>query len=163
MEVGVEVHERFLPGVGRKYSILPEAGGELVVVIHHSGRRELLYFGAEESEPDLAIQLSDAEAKELGAILSGFLFQPELGGKAATELVGQSIEWHQLPVSSNWVDQTVADLQIQGVYILAVLRQGDILIPNPAKDVRLEASDTIIVAGERELIDRFRSHYEAGL
>lgn len=153
----MEVQERTLPGVGHKYLVRPEAGGELVIVIHHSGKREVLYFAADEEEPRLTLELTDAEAREVGAILAGVLFQPETVGDVATRLAGQAIEWHQLPVTSDRVGRTIGDLQTGDAHILAILRAGDVLIPNPAPTTRLEAGDTVVVAGSRDAVVRFRS------
>src|SRR4051812_3523305 len=110
----MEVYERPLPGVGRKFTIRPNAGGELVVVVHHSGRRELLYFTLNEDEPRMALELTDGEAREFGAILAGMLFQPEAVGDVNASLAGHAIEWHQLEVGSGWVGKTVGELQTTG-------------------------------------------------
>lgn len=81
----MRVDESVLPGVGRKFTITTQSGDCLVVVIHHSGRREVqTYEGPEADEPLYALDLTDQEARQLGAILGGVLFQSEVA-----ELVGQ--------------------------------------------------------------------------
>ncbi len=153
----MEVHERALPGVGHKYTLRPEAGGELVVVIHHSGKRELLYLADEDSEPRMALELNDLEAREVGAILAGVMFQPEAVGDVATRIASQAIEWHQLPVGSQWIGHSVGELEQDDVHVLAILRDDDVLIPKPDPDTRLRASDTVVVAGSRGAVAKFRS------
>jgi TrkA domain protein len=154
----MEVHERPLPGVGHKYTVCPEAGGELVVVVHHSGRRELLYFAPdEEAEPRMMLELADREARELGAILAGMLFQPEAVGDVSARLAGHAIEWHQLGVGSAWVGKTVGELWKEDVHVAAIPRGTDVLIPNPPTDTRLEPSDTIVVIGMRGAVSDFRN------
>ncbi|HYZ31745.1 MAG TPA: TrkA C-terminal domain-containing protein [Crenalkalicoccus sp.] len=155
----MEVHERPLPGVGHRYRVRPEAGGELVVVVHHSGRRELLYFAPNEEEPRMMLELADREARELGAILAGMLFQPEAVGAVSTRLAGHAIEWHQLEVGSRWVGKTVGDLWSTDCHVVAILR-GDVLIPNPPPDTRLEPDDTIVVIGMRGAVSDFRIHLQ---
>jgi TrkA domain protein len=153
----MEVYERPLPGVGRKFTIRPNAGGDLVVVVHHSGRRELLYFAPKDDEPRMMLELTDREARELGAILAGMLFQPEAVGDVSARLAGHAIEWHQLEVGSEWVGKTVGDLETVDAHMVAILRGPDVLIPNPPPNTRLEPSDTIVVIGMRGAISDFRT------
>ena len=156
----MKIHERPLPGVGTKYTIRPDAGGQLIVIIHHTGKRELLYFSQNQDEPQMVLDLSDTEAKELGAIVAGMMFQPEAGGEATTQLAGQSIEWHQLPISSDWINKTIGELQTEGLHVLAIMREGGALIPSPDPEIRLQASDTIMVMGGNKSIADFRAQFE---
>jgi TrkA domain protein len=156
----MQVHERSLPGVGHKYTIRPRAGGELVVVVHHSGRREFLYFAPGEERPRMMLELADGEARELGAIMAGMLFQPEAVGDVSARLGAHAIEWHQLEVGSAWVGKTVSDLETADARVVAVIRGSDLLIPNPSPDMRLEPSDVVVVIGARGAVSDFRSRLE---
>ena len=85
----MRVEEVDLPGVGRKFTIQTQSGDEIVIVVHHSGRRQMLYYeDSTGDEPVVALDLTDEEARELGAILSGVLFYPELTGAAGTRQAG---------------------------------------------------------------------------
>jgi TrkA domain protein len=64
-----------LPGIGRSYQMTGTNGGRITVVVHHSGRRVVygLNAGADQAS---AVELSDQQARKLGAILGGAFFKP---------------------------------------------------------------------------------------
>jgi len=88
----MKVEEVVLPGVGRKFIMELQSGDRLVVVIHYSGKRELQYYRkGEEDEPTAALDLTEEEARELGAILAGVLFHPEAVGETQSKLGGPGL------------------------------------------------------------------------
>jgi len=127
----MRVEESVLPGVGRKFMVTVRSGDRLVIVIHHSGSRELHYYERGMDEPTAVLDLTDEEARELGAILAGVLFTPEAVGDTQTKLAQDTIEWVRLGPGAPCVGRTVKELQEQGAHLLAVLREGQTLIPNP--------------------------------
>ncbi len=137
-----------------------QSGDEIVIVVHHSGRRQVLYYEADGGEePAAALDLTDEEARELGAILGGVLFHPELTAAATMRVGEQAIDWIAVP--PRLVGQRLADLQVpEGVHILAVCRH-ETLLPNPAADTRLEPGDMLVVAGPRRAIDMLRMQLKA--
>ena len=48
------------------------------VVVHHSGRRDVYVLPRGGGEPSAALTLTDAQARTLGAVLSGGYFQPAI-------------------------------------------------------------------------------------
>ncbi|HEU4741939.1 MAG TPA: TrkA C-terminal domain-containing protein [Meiothermus sp.] len=152
----MRVEEAVLPGVGRKYTISVRSGDRIVVVVHHSGGRELQYYEKGElEEPVATLDLTDEEARELGAILAGVLFAPEAVGDTRTKLAAESLEWVRIEPGSPAVRQQIGDFATSGVHTLAVLRGGEALLPNPAPETVLQAGDTLVVAGSREAVERF--------
>lgn len=153
----MRVEEVELPGVGRKFTIRTESGDEIVIVVHHSGRRQMLYYeGGMGDEPAAALDLTDDEARELGAILSGVLFHPELVGAATTQLADQAIEWIVVPAGP-LVGRSLGEIAtIQGAHVLAINRSGT-LLPSPTPDTRLHTGDTLIMAGKRDAVDAFKA------
>jgi TrkA domain protein len=152
----MRVEEVVLPGVGRKYTISVRSGDRLVVVVHHSGQRELQYFEKGEfEEPAATLDLTDEEARELGAILAGVLFAPEAVGDTQTKLATETMEWVKLEPGSPGAGRRVGDLATPGAHLLAVLREGEALLPNPPPDIVLQAGDTLVVAGPRAAVERF--------
>jgi TrkA domain protein len=156
----MRVEEVELPGVGHKFIIKVQSGDEIVIVVHHSGRRQVLYYEADGGEePAAALDLTDEEARELGAILSGVLFHPELTAAATMRVGEQAIDW--IPVPPRLQGQRLADLQLpEGVHILAICRH-ETLLPHPAPDTRLEAADMLVVAGPRNVVDALRARLKA--
>jgi TrkA domain protein len=153
----MRVEEVDLPGVGRKFTLQTQSGDEVVIVVHHSGRRQMLYYeDGTGDEPTVALDLTDEEARELGAILSGVLFYPELTGAAATRVAEQAIEWIEI-APGRLVGQQLGDLaRPQDAHILAISR-GGVLLPNPAPEMRLEAGDTLVLAGTRQAVDALKT------
>lgn len=153
----MRVEEVDLPGVGRKFTIRTQSGDEIVIVVHHSGRRQMLYYenGAGD-EPSAALDLTDEEARELGAILSGVLFYPELTGAAATRVAEQTIEWVAIP-PGRLVGQRLSDLDAPPEAAILAISRGGVLLPNPPPDTRLEAGDTLVLAGTRRAVDALKA------
>lgn len=154
----MRVEEAVLPGVGRKYTITVQSGDRIVIVVHHSGKREVQYFEAgEEDEPTMALDLTDEEARELGAILAGVLFHPEAVGDTQSKLGQKVIEWIKVLPGSKLAGKRLAELTLPpGAYPLAVDRPGAPLIPNPSPEVVLEVGDTLVVAGSREAVETLK-------
>jgi TrkA domain protein len=67
----MSVSESELPGIGRRYEIVAANRVRLVLVVHHSGRRDLFVLRRGEDEPTCAVELSDDQARRIGAILGG--------------------------------------------------------------------------------------------
>ena len=68
-----------LPGIGRRYQMTGSNGGRITVIVHHSGRR-VVYGRNADSDQASAVELSDHQARKLGAILGGAFFKPGGGG-----------------------------------------------------------------------------------
>jgi TrkA domain protein len=153
----MRVEEVDLPGVGRKFTMRTQSGDEIVIVVHHSGRRQLLHYeNNADDEPTTALDLTDEEARELGAILSGVLFHPELTGAATTRFAEQAIEWVVVPPGRK-VGQHIADIgSVGNAHILAISRGGT-LLPNPAPDTRLEVGDTLVLAGPHSAVEALKA------
>ncbi|GAA6755910.1 potassium transporter TrkA [Thermus sp. 2.9] len=154
----MKVEEVVLPGVGRKFTITVQSGDRLVIVVHHSGKRELQYFEAgEEDEPSATLDLTDEEARELGAILAGVLFHPEAVGDTQSKLGAKVIEWIKVLPGSKLAGRKVGEIPLPpGAHLLAVDRPGAPLIPNPGPEVVLEVGDTLVVAGSREAVEALK-------
>lgn len=155
----MRVEEAILPGVGRKYTITVQSGDRIVIVVHHSGKRELQYFeaGGEGDEPAMALDLTDEEARELGAILAGVLFHPEAVGDTQSKLGQKVIEWIKVLPGSKLAGRRVGDLHLPpGAHLLAVDRPGAPLMPHPSQETVLEVGDTLVVAGSREAVEALK-------
>ncbi len=154
----MRVEEVALPGVGRKFIITVQSGDRLVIVVHTSGKRELQYFEAgEEDEPTAALDLTDEEAREVGAILAGVLFHPEAVGDTQSKLGEKVIEWIKVLPGSPLVGKRVEEIPLPpGAHLLAVDRPGAPLLPNPGPGVALEVGDTLVLAGSREALEALK-------
>ncbi|MCS7170775.1 MAG: cation:proton antiporter regulatory subunit [Aquificaceae bacterium] len=152
----MEIRETDLPGIGKKYSMGLKEGRELVLVIYNTGRREIYLM--EDEEAAYVFDLTEEEAKELGFLLAGAMYQPVKSEKMELILKEVVMEWVKVEVGSNFVNKTIADLQIRrttGVSVIAIDRKGKIIpSPDPYKE-KIELGDILIVVGTRQQISHF--------
>lgn len=153
----MELREAHLPGVGRKYTLILQQGGQLILLIYNSGQREIFWVEAGEEDPCLSIRLTEEEAKEAAFILGGVRYQPLPPDKVSFLLREVVMEW--LPVAKGCFmeGKTLADLALRrrtGVSVIAILR-GTRTIPSPDPYTEtIEAGDTLVVVGTRTQIEK---------
>ena len=155
-----DVVDRSLPGIGHRYDLSSNDGTRVVVVIHHSGRRDLYVFTSGGDEPDDAVTLTDSQARTLGAILGGAYFKPAVVEELEAVIGGLVIDWITLEARSRGVGATIGELEIRrrtGITVVAILRDHTPLIaPDPTE--RLAAGDQLVVVGRQEDLPRFSHH-----
>jgi TrkA domain protein len=167
MQINIEVHD--LPGIGRRYDVHGEHGGRIAVVLHNTGRRDVYsYEGGRgggdigDDDADAVVQLSDAQARQLGAILGGAYFKPAMVEEVEAVIGALLIDWLTLGEDSPAVGKTIERLEIRqrtGMTIVAIVR-GREAIPMPAPDEVLRAGDRLVVVGRREDSPRLASLME---
>ncbi|RMF49414.1 MAG: potassium transporter TrkA, partial [Bacteroidetes bacterium] len=89
----MELREAHLPGLGRKYTLLLQQGGQLVIFVHTTGQREVFWIEPEEEEPAFSVKLTDEEAREVAFILGGVRYQPLPADKLQFLLQELVMEW----------------------------------------------------------------------
>ena len=165
MQVDIEVHD--LPGIGRRYDVHGEHGGRVAVVVHNTGRRDVYSYergGGEvgEDDADAVVQLSDAQARQLGAILGGVYFKPAMVEEVEAVIGELLIDWVTLAEDSPAVGRSIEELEIRqrtGMTIVAIVR-GREAIPMPGPDAVLRSADRLVVVGRREDSARLASLIE---
>ncbi len=152
----MDIRETDLPGIGKKYSMSLKEGRELVLVIYNTGKREIYLM--EDEETSCIFDLTEEEAKELGFLLAGALYQPIKTDKMELILKEVVMEWVKIEPGSNFAGKTIAELQIRrttGVSVIAIDRKGKIIpSPDPYKE-KIEIGDILIVVGSRPQINHF--------
>lgn len=74
--MGQGIHVQELPGVGKLYNIDLDRGGPRVsVVVRRDGTRDLYVFRAGNDDPAAVVEMSEGQARKLGAVLSGTFFE----------------------------------------------------------------------------------------
>ena len=143
----IEVRETRLPGVGKKFTMRTQRGEDVCAVVHIDGRRELYHRPDPDEDADAVIVLTDEEAHELGSILGGVVYRPELLDHLEVALSDLAIEWIDIPDDSPLVGLTVATCRIRtttGGTIIAIIRpEGARAMPHPDEVIR--AGDTLVV------------------
>jgi TrkA domain protein len=157
--------EAELPGIGRRFTLPLESGGELAVVVHKSGDKDL-YFREPGGDDPIAVELGDGEAKRLAAVLTGGFWQPSpidmfraaLAKKAGLETV-------TVLGASPIVGRKITDLEIRrrtGCSIVAILREDGSSLPNPAPETAVEANDILVVIADAEGVAKLEDLVHAG-
>ncbi|MBE0465812.1 MAG: cation:proton antiporter regulatory subunit [Candidatus Desulforudis sp.] len=141
-----------LPGIGRKYTIYPVEGSMFVIIIHHTGRREIYFMRDEDDdEPLLTFELNDEEARKVGAILLGVDYQPVSGDRLDTLLKNIRIEWIQVAPRSEVANRKIKDTRIRtitGATVIGIQR-GDEIIGSPDVEEALLPGDVLMAIGKR--------------
>jgi TrkA domain protein len=153
----IEVRETRLPGVGTKFTMETHRDETVCAVVHTDGVRELYHYTEEDEEPHRVL-LNDEEARQLGAILGGVIYRPQLVQDLELALKDLVIEWIELSASSPLVGRTVMTCRIRrdtGSTIIAILREeGSVAMPHP--DEVLRAGDVLVVIGRPEVFSQIR-------
>ena len=154
-----QVHEQELPGIGRRYSVQAD-GGEVSVVIHHSGRRDIYLADATGHRAPAVATLSDDQARRLGAVLAGAYFQPTLTRQIEAVIGGLLIDWVTIGADAPAAGRSIADMQVRRrtrMTIVAILRGDDaVVVPEPTEV--LNPGDRVVIVGRPEDLDGFVRH-----
>jgi TrkA domain protein len=151
------VEECSLPGVGHRFDLATDDGWKVVVVVHHTGRRDLYVLGRGEQEPRASVTLSDRQARVLGAIVGGSYFQPAAVERVEEVVGGLLIDWLPLEAGAPAAGRSLESLEIRartGMTIVAILR-GDDAIVTPEPTEVLQVGDVLVIAGKRADRARF--------
>lgn len=155
-----EVREQALPGIGRRYEVTGIEGGSAVVVIHHSGRRDLYLIPSGSEEPKATLTLTDHQSRTLGAILGGAYFSPAVVEEMEAVIGELLIDWVTLRPDSPGAHQSIAELEIRRrtKMTVAALSRGSQTIIAPEPYEVLQPGDRLVVVGRREDLAAFSSH-----
>ncbi len=154
----MQFRETDLPGVGKRYTLELEGGGELTLIIHNTGRREIYIIEEEEEEPTCVISLTEDEAKELGFLLAGTTYQPVAPEKMELIMKEMVMEWVRVGNSSKLTNKTIAEAQIRkrtGASVVAIIRGDDMLVNPDPSTTKILPKDILVVAGTRQQIKNF--------
>lgn len=157
-----EIKECDLPGIGKKFTLGLDSGEKLVVVIHSSGEREVFKFTKDSDEPTTVTTLTDKEARQVGAILSGTYFQPVIEDEPKLTMKNVTMEWIKIVPDSMLANKKIEELDIRkttGVSVTTIIR-GETVIPNPCSSETIKPQDTLIIIGNNEQIKNFMSTFE---
>lgn len=159
----LEIFEEVLPGIGRRYTLPDAEGNQVVVVVHHSGRRDLYAIPSRTSvggSPGAAMSLTDDQARGLGAVLGGAYFKPAMIAEVETVVGGLLIDWLTLRSDSPAAGRSIAELEIRRrtrMTVIAIVRDDDpIIAPEPSE--RLRAGDRLFVVGRKQDLGAFLRH-----
>jgi K+/H+ antiporter YhaU regulatory subunit KhtT len=119
----------------------------------------LYLFGGEThaDEAACAVELTDDQARRIGAILGGAFFKPAVV-EEIEDIVGEFVvDWVTLPEDADAVGRSISELQIRrrtGFSVVAIVR-GKRTITAPDPDEVLRPGDRLVVVGRHADLPRF--------
>jgi len=148
----VEVERTALPGIGLRHEFSTERGRRVGVVLHRSGRRDLVVYRRD--DPDTAaetVTLSADEADALAELLATTRIVERL---TELERHADGLVSEQIPITagSPYDGRTLGETGARtrtGASIVAVVR-GPEVIASPRPDFGFRAGDIVVVVGTAE-------------
>ena len=144
-----KVTETDLPGVGVRFDLQTDSGRAVGVVVHQSGRRDLVVYDHRDVDRAAeSVVLSEDEGHTLGEILGGSPVLEHLDD-AVHRLEDLVISWVKISPKSSLAGQTLAEAMLRtrtGAGVVALVSDSG-SIPIPAGTERLEPGDTAVVVG----------------
>lgn len=144
--------ETELPGVGVRYDFRTAAGDALGVLVHRSGRRDVLVYGGEDpDEGAVMLQLDAEDARTLSELLGASRLADSQAAQRV-DIEGLLLEWLRVDPSSPWAGLTLKEAGVHtetGTSVVAMVVGGK-AIPAPRADDVLVAGSTVVAAGTRE-------------
>lgn len=144
----MDVEETALPGIGLRYDFTTASGYRVGVVMHRSGRQDLLVYGKD--DPDACRDIVPLNAEEADALVE-ILGAPRIVERLADLDSIEGLVTEQLPLvpGSPYDGRTLADTQARtrtGASVVAVIRGAEV-IASPRPDFTFAGRDVVVVVG----------------
>lgn len=145
-----EVHETKLPGIGVRFDFVTGSGVPIGVLVHRSGRRDVLVYSQEDpSSCQATIQLDPADATTLAELLGASRIAEELAA-VQQDIAGLSIDWILIEPDAEWAGRTLADAAVHSatqVSVVAIIDDAGVAIAAPGADDVLAPGATAVAVG----------------
>jgi TrkA domain protein len=147
-----QVRETRLPGVGVRFDFATGSGEQVGVLVHRTGRRELLLYSADDpSSCERSVELDPEDALALAELLGASRIAEQLVA-VQQEIEGLAIDWIRIEPESEWAGRTLADAAVHtttGVSVVAIVRpEGSTAAPGASEP--LTPGATVIAIGAPE-------------
>jgi TrkA domain protein len=153
------IRESDLPGIGKKFAVTPKAGGEVILVVHDDGMREIYRYDAHDNAEHV-VSFNDSEARKIAGILGGMVYAPKALETIEFSLSDLSIEWHKPEPNAPILGKTIGELGVRkntGVNIIAIICKDGRSTISPGPESGVNLGDTIVLAGTRDQIKAFKN------
>lgn len=149
----MKITQSQLPGIGQKISMKTSEDDMLVIIVHHTGKRELYFFEDSDSdEADFAMDLTPEETRELAAQLLGATYQPADIEKIRMFKRQIIVDYIKVKDKSSLVNKTIEESDIRnktGATIIGIVH-GDDVIAIPETDTTLQPGDVLMSVGKED-------------
>jgi TrkA domain protein len=154
----MDLERTVLLAVGTSYAFTTATGQHAAVIIHGSGRRDLLLYDPDDHDQVLhALVLDGAESRTVAELLGLPLVMERMTDLPAA-LDGVDAVRMPVPIGSPYAGRRLGDTRARsrtGASIVAVLRDGR-LITTLTPDFILQRGDMVVAVGDRSGIDGLR-------
>ncbi|WP_227001896.1 cation:proton antiporter regulatory subunit [Virgibacillus necropolis] len=144
-----------LPGIGQKITMKTSEDDMLVIIVHHTGKRELYFFDDGDSEEaDFAMDLTPEETRELAAQLLGATYQPVDIEKIRMFKRQIIVDYIKVKAKSSLVDKTIEESDVRnktGATIIGIVH-GEDMVAIPESDTTIKPGDVLMSIGKEEQI-----------
>lgn len=147
-----DVEEIQLPGVGVRYDFMTSERERIGVLVHRTGRRELLVYDTHDPDACAHVVRLDPEDTHTLAELLGTSHVSERLSELQQHIEGLTIDWLPVETTSACAGCTLREAALRtqtGVSIVAVVR-GNETIAAPGGDFALQPGDTAVAVGTPE-------------
>ncbi len=157
-----QIDEDELPGIGRRYTFGLPDDGQICVVIHHTGRRDLYVTAdATDDRDSEAVSLEDDVARRLGAVIAGSYFTPAAVKRVEAVIGGLLIDWVTVRAGSALAGRSIADAGVRQAtrMTVAAIVRGEEPIISPEPDEVVAVGDQLVVMGRPEDLPGFLDQF----
>jgi TrkA domain protein len=144
--------------VGASYAFTTATGQRAAVIVHVSGRRDLVIYDPDDRERVLyTLVLDDGESRTVAELLGVPLVMDRVTELAPT-LTGVDAVQIPIPAGSPYAGRRLGDTRARtrtGASIVAVLRDGRV-IASPTPDFTFQHGDAVVVVGDDSGISLLR-------
>lgn len=153
------IKETDLPGIGKKFAVTPKTGGEIIVIVHDDGMREIYRYD-DNDQAEHIISLNDDEARKIAGVLGGIAYTPKALETMELSLNDLAIEWYKLKPDTPIHGKSIGEISVRkntGASVIAIIGKDGHSTVNPGPEIRMNPGDTIVLAGTREQIKAFKA------
>lgn len=159
-----DVQETHLPGIGVRFDFPTSKGTRVGVLVHKSGRRELLVYRQEDpDECAFSLELETDEARTLAEMLGASQIIEQLDN-LRQDIEGLSIDWITIDERAEWANRTLGDAEVHtrtGVSIVALITATD-SIAAPGAGELLRPGTKVVAVGSDEGIQKLAAYLRMG-
>jgi TrkA domain protein len=158
-----EVTETKLPGIGVRYDFRTSAGTPVGVLVHRTGRRDLLVYSRKDTDAtELTLGLDTDDSRTLAELLGASRVAEGLAA-AAQDIEGLTIDWIRIDHSAEWAGKSLSEAAVHtttGVSVVAIVGSTGSIVAPGANDT-LTAGATAVAVGTRDGIETLGSRLRA--
>jgi TrkA domain protein len=155
----LRIREQRLPGIGRRYDVDLDRDRRLVIVVQHSGARQVSVVSGRGGDPESVVSLDHDQAVAVAALLMGVRFSFDTRDDDRVECDEVGVDTVILGPESPAVGALAREVELppdSDAAILAVIRDdpADLVEDEPHEPFR--AGDRVVVAARQDRLEAVR-------